>query len=62
MAGHGEQDQHEKHDDQSVHSSLNPFLKNLMAGLTLSLLTCGVPRAATNDFFPQRSSTKPRFD
>lgn len=33
MAGHGEQDQHEKHDDQSVHSSLNPFLKNLMTDL-----------------------------
>jgi hypothetical protein len=25
MAGHGEQYQHEKHDDQSIHSSLNPF-------------------------------------
>jgi len=62
MAGHGEQDQHEKHDDQSVHSSLNPFLKNLMAGLTLSLLRCVVPRAAMNNFFPEHASTKQRFD
>ncbi len=62
MAGHGEQDQHEKHDDQSVHSSLNPFLKNLMAGLTLSPLTYGVPRAAVNNFFPKHESTKQHFD
>jgi hypothetical protein len=56
MAGHGEQDQHEKHDDQSIHSSLNPFLQNLKAGLTPSRPAVCVPRAATTVFFPKREN------
>jgi hypothetical protein len=56
MAGHGEQYQHEKHDDQSIHSSLNPFLLNLMAGLTLSSLAGDVPRVAMYWFFPERDT------
>jgi hypothetical protein len=44
VAGDGEQDQNQQYDDERVHSSLNPFLLGMMAGLTLSSLAFVVPR------------------